>query len=107
ADAAIDRDDKRNAAFLCRLKGRDIDSVTLGKAVRNVIFGFDAKELERTPEKHRAGRPVNIVVAPNQDLFAVSNGPLDACDRLSHSFQKERIVQVFQAWCEKGFGLFR
>src|SRR4029079_19511825 len=71
ADTAIDRDHERKPVGLGLFKSGRVDAIALGKAVRHVKACFGTKHLERPTEQYSSSCSVDVVVAPNEDLFAV------------------------------------
>ena len=100
-DAAVDSDDKLHV-----VRGSPFDAflrhaVALVVAVGDVEVHIGGEPAEERVEKRNGGGAVHIVVAVDQYLLAALDRTVEPVDRLVHVVQKERIVDVFEAWTEE------
>ena len=72
--AAIDADDEAGALFLQLEQGRDVGPIAFAHAVGNVDRAVRADCRKKPQQQRRRGRAVDIVVAEDDDLFAVADG---------------------------------
>ncbi len=101
SDTAVDTDHDRTAVGFCLFERRDVDPVSFRKAVGNMERSLTAEDLQSLPEKHRARSAVDIIIAPDQDLFSRIQRLENSRDRLAHSLQQVRLVEVIVAGIEK------
>src|SRR5688572_27579122 len=92
-DAAVDADDDGTSIGLRLLECRDVNAVPFGKAIRNVERRLAPEDLNHLPKQDRSCRTVDIVIAPDKDLLAGIDRAENPLDRLSHAFQKVRLVK--------------
>src|SRR5688572_2674712 len=76
-DPAIYADHQRKSVFLRLFKCRNVYPVTLRKTVGYVKSGFRSHHAQHLTKQERAGGPVYIIIAPDQDLLPVFDRLLD------------------------------
>ena len=103
-DSAIDRHDQRRLALLGEpAQGLGIDAIALLDAMRNVVLELGgAGQPQARPQHARAAHAVDVVVAVNHDLPALTNRPHDPLGRLHGAGQQLRVVKDAQLGFQKG-----
>ena|SRR5437868_3705434 len=81
----IDTDDKRDTVLVSLFESRNIYAIALSKPVRDVKHRFRSEHRKHLAKQHSAGRAVNIIIAPDEYLFAYGNSFLYAVDGLPHT----------------------
>src|SRR5438270_12012008 len=84
-DAAIDRDAKRKSVSLGLFQSGNVYAVSLSKSIWNMESRFSPEHLQRPTHQYRAGCAVDIIVAPDKDLFFIFDSSVDTVCRLSHA----------------------
>ena len=76
-------------------------AVAILEAVRNVVAGGAAGQLDGLGQKHHGGGAVHVVVAVDQDLLPVADGFPQARDGPRHVAHGERVVEVVERRLEE------
>ena len=91
--AAVDGDDQLRAARDKFAHGFGIGTVTLENTIRNVDFGAKSEMREKTLQKRRGSRPIDIVVAKDRYFLALHDGIGNARSGGIHIGQRRGIRQ--------------
>ncbi len=101
-NAAIDRDDQRDAGVGVSTDRRHVESVAVVDAVRNVVADVGRVPAQEIHQQRGAGDPVDIVVAPDQDAPPLAHRERNGVDRVRHAAHPERVVQTRERGVQKG-----
>ena len=80
-DAAIHRDDQRDAFRVQPLDRRRLQAVAVAQPLGDEVHDVAAEQLERAAQDHGGGDAVDVVVAVDRDAFLARDGGQDAVDR--------------------------
>ncbi len=106
ADSGIHADNQLHSLHGGGLHDFRPHTVTVLQTVRDVIRGDAAGEFKGLGEQHDAGGAVHVVVAVDEDRFALADGAGDAFDGRRHVAHGQGIVQFFEGRMEKTPGRF-
>jgi hypothetical protein len=101
ADAAVDRDDQRDAAGVQPFDRHRLQPVAVAQAFGDEVHDVGAEQFERAPQNDRRGHAVDVVVAMDRDPLASRDRAEDAIDRRPHPRQRHRIVQLIERRVQK------
>jgi hypothetical protein len=96
-DAAVDADDEFRAPFDGHVDVMGLDAVALRQPLGNEIIHLGPQRLEGLIEHDHGQDAVDVVIAEDQDLLPVPDGPLDALDSRGHPFHEVGVMETFQA----------
>jgi hypothetical protein len=105
ADAAVDRDDERDALRVKPLDRRRLQSVPVLQPFGDEVHDVAAEQLERAPQDYGRRDAVHVVVAVNGDPLLACDGRQDPIDRDPHIRERHGIVEVIQAGVQEAGGL--
>jgi hypothetical protein len=92
----VHADDERNTFGAGTFDYLGAHSIAFFETVRDVKYRRTARELDSCLQNDYRCRPVDIVVAVDQDLFARRGGFLEPRDGSGHAQHGKRIVQVLE-----------
>ena len=75
ADAAVDRDDQRDAVGVQPLDRRRLQAVAVAQPLRDEVHDVAAEHLQRAAQDHRRGDAVDVVVAVDRDPLLARDAP--------------------------------
>ena len=75
ADAAVHRDDQRDAVGVQPLDRRRLQAVAVLQPLGDEVHDVGAEQLERAAQDHRGGDAVDVVVAVDGDPLLVARSP--------------------------------
>jgi hypothetical protein len=101
-DAAVDGDDELGAAVDDLAEGVGIEAVAFFEAVGDVEVDFAAQDVDGVPEDGGGGDAVDVVVAVDDDFFAVADGAGDAVGGFGEVGNGGGVVEIIGAGGEKG-----
>ena len=97
ADAAVDRDDQRDAVGVQPLDGRRLQAVAVLEPLGDEVHDVGAEQLERPPQDDGRGHAVHVVVAVDGDPLPARDRRQDPVDRQPHVGERHRIVQMVES----------
>ena len=101
ADAAVHRDDERDAFGVQPLDRRRLQAVAVAHPFGNEVHDVAAEQLERAAQDDGGRDAVDVVVAVDGDALLARDGGQDAIDRDLHVGQRHRVVQVLERGVEE------
>ena len=105
ADAAVDRNDQRDAVRVEPLDGRRLQPVPVLQPFRDEVAHVGAEQLEAAAQDDRRRHAVHVVVAVNGDPLLPRNRGQDALDGDAHVRKRHRIVQLVERGVEETRGV--
>ena len=107
ADAAVDRDDQRDAVGVQPLDRRRLQPVAVLQPLGDEVHDVGAEQLERAPQDDGRRDAVHVVVAVDRDPLLARDRRQDAIDRDAHVGEQHRIVQVIERGIQEASGELR
>ena len=104
ADAAVDRDDQRDAIGMQPVDRRGLQPVAVLDPLGNEVHHLTAEHLEGPAQDHRRGDPVDVVVAVDGDPLLARQRLLEPDDRPVHVGELERIVELVERRVQEASG---
>ena len=106
-DAAVDADNQPGSLLANLLDRLGVQAITFFQPMRNVEIDHAAEVSDGVPENGAGGDAVDVVVAVDDDLLLVANGPGHALGRLGEARNAGRIMQALQARPQKFMAILR
>jgi hypothetical protein len=106
-DAAVDGDNELRPGVTDLLKRLGIQPVAFVDPVGDVEIDLSAQDGDGVPEDGGGGDAVDVVVAVDDDFLLVPHRLGDAIGGLSQVWDRERVVQAFEAGAEEILALGR
>src|SRR5690349_20281197 len=100
-NSSIDADHQPHAIGGRPLNDIVLHSIAIANAMRHMEVCASSRDLNGFLENYDRSRAINVIIAIDQNAFAVSNRLLNARDRLAHSLHQIREVQVIELRAEK------
>ncbi len=92
-DAAVDADDQAGAFLDRDLDVFVLDAVAVGQPFRDEVLDRCAEGPQGFHEHDGRQDPVNVVIAEDEDLFALGDGRFDPGHGPVHAFHQVRVMQ--------------
>ena len=96
ANAGVDADDQAHAHGRGALDHFRAHAVAFADAMRHMVRGLAAGQLDGFFQDHHRHGTVHVVVAVDQDFFLGFDGGSQALDGFAHSGERQGIVQVIE-----------
>ena len=107
ANAAVDRDDQRDAVGMQPIDGRRLQAVPILDPFGEEVHDVGAEQLERPAKDHRGGDAVHVVVAVDRDPLPPADSRENPIDRRPHVGQRHRIVKMIDRGVQEAVRQFR
>ena len=101
ADSGVHAHDELHPFGGGRLHHFGTHAIAILEAVRNVVAGGAASQLDGLGQNHYGGGSVHVVVAVDQDLLPLADGFPQARDSPRHVAHGERIMEVVERRLEE------
>ncbi len=103
-NARIHADDERHAAPGSRFHHLGPHPVAVLEPIRYVEISRPPGELDGALENHHRCRPVHVVIAIDQDFFAIADGAAKTIECEIHAAQRERVMKILEGRMKITFG---
>ena len=79
----------------------EFQAVAVNEAMGNDVIGIGADQPQNRLQQNDRSDAIDIVIAIDQDRFAIAHRPLDSLASRADPVNSGRIVQIRQRWCDE------